>query len=79
MATICGIAVIFTLRAPTAPPAAPTAAPSAIQPNVSTRSSNSVAMIAAAMPTAASWLPERAVAGEESRLRPRMKRIAQAR
>jgi hypothetical protein len=78
-ATICGIAVIFTRRAPMAPPMPPMSAPTMIHQYVTTRSSKSVAPIAIAMPTAATWFPERAVRGEESRFRPMMKSDAATR
>ncbi len=52
-ATICGIAVIFTLRAAGTPTATPIATPSTIRPQSPTPSWASVAPMAIAMPTAA--------------------------
>ena len=51
----------------------------AIAPKLATRLSTSVATIATSMPTAAIRLPERAVAGDESRRRPMMKVMSAAR
>ena len=78
-ATICGIAVILTLRAPTTPITAPIAIATAIAPKLTIRSSASVATIAMSMPTAAMRLPVRAVAGDESRFRPMMKVTSETR
>jgi hypothetical protein len=78
-ATICGIAVIRTRCAETAPIAVPMAMPTAIQPYETTRSSASVATIATSMPTAATTLPRRAVRGVDRNLRPRMKNTAATR
>ena len=64
-ATICGIAVIFTRRAATAPNAPPSTAPSTISQVMCTLSFSSVATIAITMPTAPIWLPRRAVAGDD--------------
>ena len=62
-ATICGIAVIFTLRAPTAPIAAPIAPPTAmIHQPVTTSSRSSVTTIATAMPDRADLVAEARVA-----------------
>ena len=69
-ATICGIAVIFTRRAEATPITVPTATPAAISQYESISGLRSVKTIAIAMPTAATTFPERAVAGEESRLMP---------
>jgi hypothetical protein len=72
-ATICGIAVILTLRAPTAPIAAPTAPPTAmIHQPVTTSLRSSVTMIATAIPAAPTWLPRRACLGEERKCSARM-------
>ncbi len=76
--TSCGIAVIFTERAPMAPAVAPTAVPamSATHPHAVTLKESSkatsatVARIAAAMPEALTRLPRRAVAGERIMCRP---------
>jgi hypothetical protein len=69
-ATICGIAVILTLRAPTTPITAPISMATAIAPKLATRLSTRVATIAMTMPAAAMRLPVRAVAGDESRFSP---------
>jgi len=66
-ATICGIAVIRTLRAAGIPIAVPITSPSAISHGVleplSTWGVSSVAMIAISMPTAAIMFPRTAVRG----------------
>ena len=65
-ATICGIAVICTRWAATAPITAPTSTPTLISPTLNTLSmsaTKTVAMRAMTMPTAASVFPERAVSG----------------
>ena len=66
-ATICGIAVMWTLRAAGTPTAVPITSPSAISHGVlrplSTCGVNSVAITAIAIPTAASLLPRTAVRG----------------
>ena len=64
-ATICGIAVIFTLRAPTAPSTAPIAAPTMIRQPMCTCGRASVTTIAHAMPNAPTQFPRRAVVGED--------------
>ncbi len=71
-ATICGIAVIFTLRAAGTPTTVPSTRPAAIRPQSPIRSSSSVATIAMPMPTAATRLPLTAVRGPRSMRRPRM-------
>ena len=71
-ATICGIAVIFTLRAAGIPTAVPTATPTAINGQSPIRSWSSVAKTAIAMPTAATRLPRTAVRGPRSMCSPRM-------
>jgi hypothetical protein len=73
-ATICGIAVIFTLRALGTPTTVPTTSPSAINPQSPTSRWASVATTAIAMPTAATWLPRTAVRGPLSIRRPTMNR-----
>ena len=78
-ATICGIAVILTRRAPTKPIAEPTAITTMIAPKLATRLSTSVATIAISMPTAAMRLPWRAVVGDVRPLRPTMKVISATR
>jgi hypothetical protein len=65
-ATICGIAVILTLRAAGTPTAAPIATPSTISAQLPIRGLSSVATRAIAMPTAATWLPRTAVRGPRS-------------
>ena len=74
-ATICGIAVIFTLRAAGTPMTVPITIPSAIRPQLPVSSRSSVAMTATAMPTAAVRLPRTAVVGEVSCARPMMNRL----
>ena len=78
-ATICGIAVIFTLRAAGTPTAVPTATPNAIRIAVSvsgiTPGFNSVATTAIAIPTAAILLPRTAVCGPVRPRNPTMNRI----
>ena len=69
-ATICGIAVIFTMRAEATPMTVPTATPAAISQYESICGLRSVKTIAIVMPIAAITFPERAVAGDESRLMP---------
>ena len=65
-ATICGIAVIFTLRALGTPTATPIATPTTISSQSPTPGLSSVATTAIAMPTAATWLPRTAVRGPRS-------------
>ena len=72
-ATICGIAVIFTLRAAGTPTAVPSATPSTISPQLPSPGFSSVAITAIAMPTAAMRLPRTAPVGPESPRRPWMK------
>ena len=73
-ATICGIAVIRTLRAAGSPIAVPITSPSAINHGVleplSTCGVSSVATTAIAIPTAAILLPRTAVRGPVSPLIP---------
>ena len=73
-ATICGIAVIFTLRAAGIPTAAPIATPAMISHTVAdpwnSPLRSSVATTANAIPTAAVWLPRTAVRGPVSPLIP---------
>ena len=72
-ATICGIAVIFTLRAATAPKPPPISIPSDDHP-VARRCCfcANVTTIATSIPTAAIWLPRRACAGLERNCSARM-------
>jgi hypothetical protein len=65
-ATICGIAVIFTLRAAGTPTATPIATPTTISSQSPTPGCSSVAPTAIAIPTAATWLPRTAVRGPRS-------------
>src|SRR5687768_3394446 len=76
-ATICGMAVICTVRAKYVPIAAPITVPTPIIQNDSICLSSRVAARASAIPNAASWFPERAVPGELRRLSPKMKRTAE--
>ena len=73
-ATICGIAVIFTLRAAGTPTAVPITSPATINHTVAEPSNsplrNNVAMIATAIPTAAILLPRTAVRGPVSPISP---------
>ena len=80
-ATICGIAVIFTVRAPKAPIKAPMATPTPMitNPAVVNRSNGSVAPSAITIPAAAVKLPFRAPFGELSCFRPRMNSTAASR
>ncbi len=71
-ATICGIAVIFTLRALGMPIAVPIATPTTIRIQSPTPRVSSVATTATAMPTAAIWLPRTAVRGPRSMCSPTM-------
>ena len=71
-ATICGIAVMWTLRAAGTPIAVPITSPTTIRPQSPIRWSISVATTAIAMPTAATWLPRTAVRGPRSMCRPAM-------
>ena len=73
-ATICGIAVILTARAEITPITPPTSTPTRIAENPTISRSSSVARTAMSIPVAPSAFPLRAVAGEERRLSPRMKR-----
>src|SRR5450759_2969899 len=77
-ATICGMAVIFTMRAPMLPTAPPMTTPMAmmITPAVVKWSSDRVATSAITMPTAAMRFPLRAPFGELSCFKPRMKHTA---
>ena len=73
-ATICGIAVIFTLRAAGTPTAVPIARPAKIsrKSEPSRAGFSSVATTATSMPTAAILLPWTAVVGLVSFARPVM-------
>src|SRR2546423_7279139 len=78
-ATICGIAVIFTRRAATAPNSPPTAIPTRISQKLTTCSWPKVTPIAISIPTAPIQFPRRAVAGFERNLSARMKATIVAR
>ena len=80
-ATICGMAVIFTVRAPTVPtnPPMTTPMPITITPVLVKWRSGSVARSAITMPAAAVKLPLRALFGELSCFSPRMKSTAATR
>jgi hypothetical protein len=73
-ATICGIAVMRTRRADATPITEPTATPEAMSQYESIAGLASVNPSAIAIPTAAVRFPERAVAGEERRLIPTMRK-----
>ena len=80
-ATICGIAVMWTTRAPTVPTIAPMTTPMAmiVMPALVKCRSGMVAPSATIIPTAAMKLPLRAPFGELSCLRPTMNSAAAAR
>src|SRR5215208_4292818 len=72
-ATICGIAVIFTLRAPTTPITAPIAIPTAMNHHpVTTSSFVSVTTTATSIPNAPIHVPSRAWRGDERNRSARM-------
>ena len=75
MATICGMAVIGTRRAPSTPITEPTRPPTARIHQLASIPSTvkKVHRMISAMPAAPSWLPRRAVAGEARNLSARMK------
>lgn len=77
--TISGMAVIFTIRAAAAPTREPVMIPMMIHDHDRTLASTSVTTMAISMARAAIWFPFRAVAGEESCLRPTTKRKAERR
>ena len=64
-ATICGIAVIFTLRAPITPTTLPIAAAITISAQFEIPSTSSVVTIATSIPTPPSQFPRRACFGDE--------------
>ena len=74
-ATICGIAVIFTLRAPTRPTAAPIRAATTISAQLPMPSSSSVLTIARIMPTPPIQLPRRACFGDDRKRSAKMKQM----
>ncbi len=75
-ATICGIAVILTMRAETRPIGTPMTAPMMISVQLTMPESKPVATTAIVMPAIARILPMRALRGELRNLSPRMKRTA---
>ena len=78
-ATICGIAVIFTVRAPTTPTTVPIAAATTSRAQLPIPSSRSVVTIAIAMPSPPTQLPCRACFGDESCRSATMKQMIAAR
>ncbi len=78
-ATICGIAVIFTVRAIQMPSAVPTTMPAMMISYETICRSNRVMTIAISIPIPDRRFPCRAVAGLFSFLRPMMKRTAASR
>jgi hypothetical protein len=77
--TISGMAVIWTMRAATAPIRPPVAMPMRMGVQERISLSTTVAMMARNMAKAAMALPARAVAGDWSRFSPTTKRIADSR
>jgi hypothetical protein len=75
MATICGMAVIGTRRAPSTPATEPIAPPTTMIHQLASMPSTvkKVQAMTSAMPAAPSWLPRRAVCGEARNFRARMK------
>ncbi len=74
-ATICGIAVIFTRRAATAPKTAPIAPPTIMSQPTCTPVWAPVTTIASAIPAAPIRFPSRACFGEERKRSARMKQM----
>jgi hypothetical protein len=74
-ATICGIAVIFTRRAPTAPKTVPIAPPAGIRQPTCSPCWASVTAIATSMPAAPIQVPRRAVVGDDRKRSARMKQM----
>ncbi len=72
-ATICGIAVIFTRRAATAPKPPPITIPIAISQKLPMPFCANVTTTASSIPIAPTWFPRLAVAGEERKCSARMK------
>ncbi len=77
--TICGMAVIGTVRAMTSPTSPPAASPMMIQVKSTIWRSSRVATMASSIPSAAIRFPFVAVSGDWSRLRPTMNRTAESR
>ncbi len=65
IATICGIAVMRTLRAPTRPTTLPITSPTTIRAQFSIPSSSSVVAIATSIPAPPTQFPFRACLGED--------------
>ena len=78
-ATICGIAVIFTVRAPTNPTTAPSTPPTTINTQLPIPSSARVVTIAISIPSPPTQLPLRACFGEERNRSATMKQMIAAR
>ncbi len=78
-ATICGIAVIFTLRAPTTPTTEPTTPAGTINVQLPMPSSSSVVTIAISIPAPPTQFPRRAWRGEERKRSARTKQTIVAR
>ena len=78
-ATICGIAVIFTVRAPTSPTTVPIAAPPAMRGQLPIPSRSSVVTIAIVIPAPPTQLPFRACFGDERNRSATMKQTIAAR
>ena len=72
-ATICGIAVIFTFRAPITPTTLPIAAATTISAQFVIPSTSSVVAIATSIPTPPSQFPRRACFGDERKRSARTK------
>ncbi len=78
-ATICGIAVILTLRAPTRPATLPIAAATTIRAQFEIPSTRSVVAIATIIPTPPSQFPRRACFGDERKRSARTKQTIETR
>ena len=78
-ATICGIAVIFTVRAPTIPMTEPIRPPTTMSSQFEIPSSASVVAIATTIPAPPTQLPFRACFGEERKRSARMKQTIETR
>ena len=78
-ATICGIAVIFTVRAPTSPTTAPISPPMAISAQLPIPSSSNVVAIATIIPTPPIQFPLRACLGDERKRSARTKQMIETR
>jgi hypothetical protein len=78
-ATICGIAVIFTFRAPTTPTAAPMTPAGTSNAQFPIPSRSSVVPIAISIPAPPTQFPRRACFGDERKRSARMKQTIVAR